>query len=216
MLPSRLVVGRQGPDVGAGALGIFVGLGLVYSGFQNITFMDPDTVDVTNLNRQVFFYDAVGREKSLALSKTFNTLFDIHSRASVAYFDRDSDISSFDVVFDCVDNFESRIVLSEKCSDLNKILVSGGTSSDAGQIVVYNPDLDDVTPARLLDMYDLVQKRDHESYQQQRAACTLQADPSVIMTNQITAGFMVDAYRMVSEGLHPENIFYNSTSDTRF
>lgn len=202
--------------VGSGALGIFVGLGLVYSGFRNITFMDPDVVDVTNLNRQVFFYDAVGKSKSKALSKTFNTFFGINSRASVAYFDRDSDISSFDVIFDCVDNFESRIVLSEKCTDLDKILISGGTSSDAGQIVVYNPDSGDVSPARLLGMYDLIQKRNHESYQRQKAACTLQADPSVIMTNQITAGFMVDSYRMLLEGQDPENIFYNSTSSARF
>jgi molybdopterin/thiamine biosynthesis adenylyltransferase len=145
-----------------------------------------------------------------------NTLFGINSRASVAYFDRDSDISSFDVIFDCVDNFESRIVLSEKCTDLDKILISGGTSSDAGQIVVYNPDSGDVSPARLLGMYDLIQKRNHESYQRQKAACTLQADPSVIMTNQITAGFMVDSYRMLLEGQDPENIFYNSTSSARF
>ena len=47
--------------VGSGALGIFVGLGLAYSGFRHITFMDPDVVEETNLNRQVFFYDTVGK-----------------------------------------------------------------------------------------------------------------------------------------------------------
>jgi len=36
------------------------------------------------------------------------------------------------------------------------------------------------------------------------------------MTNQITAGFMVDAYRMVLDGQEPENIFYDSTSTVRF
>ncbi len=202
--------------VGSGALGSFVGLGLAYSGFQQITFMDPDVVEVTNLNRQIFFYDAVGESKAKTLSEKLKALFGIDTNDQTAYFDTNSDISSFDVVFDCVDNFESRIVLSEKCSDQGKILVSGGTSPDAGQIVIYNPDADEVTPAELLGMYDIVESRDPETYQRERAACIYQPDPSVIMTNQIAAGFMVDAYRMLLDGQKPRNIFYNSTSNIRF
>ena len=202
--------------VGSGALGIFVGLGLAYSQFRQITFMDPDVVEVTNLNRQVFFYDAVGESKAKTLSKKLNELFGTDSNAQVAYFDRNSDISSYDVVFDCVDNFETRIVLSEICKDHSKILLSGGTSADAGQVVIYNPMEKGVTPAELLGMYDIVEKRDPEVYQRERAACIYQPDPSVIMTNQITAGFMVDAYRMVLDGQEPENIFYDSTSTVRF
>jgi molybdopterin/thiamine biosynthesis adenylyltransferase len=202
--------------VGSGALGIFVGLGLAYSQFQQITFMDPDIVEVSNLNRQVFFYDAVGKSKSKTLSKKFNTLFGIGSRASVAYFDKNSDILPYDVVFDCVDNFETRIVLSEICKDHSKILISGGTSEDAGQVVTYHPATSDVTPAELLGLYNVVEKRDPEFYRRQRAGCTYRADPSVIMTNQITAGFMVDSYRMLLDGQNPANVFYNSTCNTRF
>ena len=107
--------------VGSGALGIFVGLGLAYSGFRQITFIDPDVVEVTNLNRQIFFYDAVGKSKAKTLSNKLNYLFEIESTFQVAYFDNNSDISTYDVVFDCVDNFESRIVLSEKCLAHGKI-----------------------------------------------------------------------------------------------
>jgi molybdopterin/thiamine biosynthesis adenylyltransferase len=200
--------------VGSGALGIFVGLGLAYSQFRQITFMDPDVVEVTNLNRQVFFYDAVGESKAKTLSKKLNGLFGTESNAQVAYFDRNSDISSYDVVFDCVDNFETRIVLSEICKD-QKILISGGTSADAGQVVIYNPIEKGVTPAELLGMYDIVEKRDPEVYQRERAACLYEPDPSVIMTNQIAAGFMVDAYRMLLDGQCPDNIFYDSNKNTR-
>lgn len=201
--------------VGSGALGIFVGLGLVYSGFRNITFVDPDVVEVTNLNRQVFFYDAVGESKAKTLSKKLNELFGTDSNAQVAYFDRNSDISSYDVVFDCVDNFETRIVLSEICKDHGKILISGGTSADASQVVIYNPMEKGVTPAELLGLYDIVEKRDPEVYQRERAACIYKPDPSVIMTNQIAAGFMVDAYRMLIDGQQPDNIFYDSNRNTR-
>jgi molybdopterin/thiamine biosynthesis adenylyltransferase len=201
--------------VGSGALGIFVGLGLTYSDFRQITFMDPDVVEVTNLNRQVFFYDAVGKSKAKTLSKKLNHLFRIDSNAQVAYFDKNSDISSYDVVFDCVDNFESRIVLSEKCLDHGKILISGGTSADAGQVVIFNPADDGVTPAKLLGLYDIVEKRNPETYQRERVACIYHPDPSVIMTNQIAAGFMVDSYRMLLDGQKPGNIFYDSTSNIR-
>ncbi len=202
--------------VGSGALGIFVGLGLVYSGFRRITFMDPDVVEVTNLNRQVLFYDAVGKSKAETLSKKLNELFGTDSDFQVAYFDQNSDLAAFDVVFDCVDNFESRIVLSEKCSDQGKVLISGGTSADAGQVVIYNPAEDAVSPAELLGMHGIIESRDPETYRRERAACIYQPDPSVIMTNQIAAGFMVDSYRMLINGQQPENIFYDSKSNTKF
>ena len=202
--------------VGSGALGIFVGLDLAYSGFRQMTFIDPDVVEVTNLNRQIFFYDAVGESKAKTLSNKLNNLFEIDSTFQVAYFDNNSDISTYDVVFDCVDNFESRIVLSEKCADKGKILISGGTSADAGQVVIYNPANNDVTPAKLLGLYDIVQNRSPDTYQRERAACIYQPDPSVIMTNQIAAGFMVDAYRMLLAGQEPANVFYDSKSAVRF
>ena len=205
--------------VGSGALGIFVGLGLAYSGFRNLTFIDPDVIEITNLNRQVLFYDAVGAYKAQTLSNRLNRLFGTDSHAVVGYFDKNSDIASYDVVFDCVDNFESRIVLSEKCKHNGKIMISGGTSAEAGQVVTYNPVDDTVTPAELLGLNDIIEKRDTAdgtAYQRERAACIYQPDPSVIMTNQITAGFMVDSYKMLIDGQKPLNIFYDSTSSVRF
>ena len=198
--------------VGSGALGIFVGFGLAYSGFRHITFMDPDVIEMTNLNRQVLFYDAIGKSKAETLTERLNSIFSMDNKAQVLYFDKDTDIASYDVVFDCVDNFESRIVLSEKCKVRGKVLISGGTSVDAGQVVIYNPMKNGVTPAELLGLYDIVEARSPESYQRERAACIYQPDPSVIMTNQITAGFMVDAYRMLLNGQEPKNIFYDSNN----
>lgn len=201
--------------VGAGALGNFVGLGLAYSGFRHITFVDPDVVEMTNLNRQVFLYDAIGLSKAEILAERLNKLFGIDAQPRVAYFERDTDILPYDVIFDCVDNFETRIVLSETCKDQKKVLISGGTSADAGQVVVYDPSQGHGTPAELLGLYDIVDLREIETYQRVRASCEYQPDPSVIMTNQIIAGFMVDAYRMLLDGQEATNIFYDSTGDKR-
>jgi hypothetical protein len=177
--------------------------------------MDPDVVEVTNLNRQILLYQALGQSKAETLSTRLNDFFGMNSDARVDYFRRDMDLSPYDVVFDCVDNFESRIVLSEQCKDQGKTLISGGTSADAGQVVVYNPMRNGVTPAELLGLHAIVSNRTFEIPLRERASCSYQPDPSVIMTNQIIAGFMVDSYRMLLDGQEVGNIFYDSTSSER-
>jgi hypothetical protein len=201
--------------IGAGALGNFVGLGLGYSGFENITFMDPDVAEITNLNRQILLYDGVDKSKSATLAKRLKEFFGINAKSREQYFNSSSRIHNYDVIFDCVDNFETRIVLSEKCKAKNKILISGGTNVDAGQSVLYNPDVDDKTPAELLGLYDILGQRKLENYTRERASCVYRPDPSVIMTNQVIGGFMVDAYKRHLSGQTIENIFYDSKSDTR-
>ena len=198
---------------GAGALGVFLGLGLAYTGFQQSTFMDPDVAETTNLNRQILFYDAVGKNKAETLASRLKNLFGIKANSWIEYFKRHTDISSYDVIFDCVDNFETRIVMSEKCKEQKKTMISGGTSVDAGQVVVYHPAKNKKTPAELLGLYDIVDEGNVDSPERVRASCKYRPDPSVIMTNQIIAGFMVDSYRMLVAGQEPENIFYDSKRD---
>ncbi|MGD8438373.1 MAG: ThiF family adenylyltransferase, partial [Syntrophobacterales bacterium] len=96
---------------GSGALGVFVGLGLAHSGFLDSTFLDPDVAENTNLNRQILFYDAVGKSKAETLARRLSRFFSISAKAQIGYFKRETDISSYHVIFDCVDNFESRIVI---------------------------------------------------------------------------------------------------------
>lgn len=201
--------------VGAGALGNFVGLGLAYSGYQHCTFMDPDVVEMTNLNRQILLYEALGRSKAETLSRRLNELFGMKSKARVGYFQCDTDLSPYDVVFDCVDNFETRIVLSEQCRDQRKTLISGGTSARAGQVIVYDPSKYGATPAELLGLAEIVGTRGAQTVLRERASCTYRPDPSVVMTNQIAASFMVDSFRMLQDGQEVRNIFYDSTVDER-
>jgi hypothetical protein len=200
---------------GSGALGVFVGLGLAYAGFWGGTFLDPDVAETTNLNRQILFYDAVGESKAETLASRLNRFFSVNTKAQIGYFKRDTDISSYNVIFDCVDNFETRIVISEKCQEQHKILLSGGTNVDAGQALIYNPAVDGRTPAELLGLYDIVDERTIDAPERVRASCKYRPDPSVIMTNQIIAGFMVDSYRMLLAGQEPKNTFYDCKRDGR-
>ncbi len=202
--------------VGAGALGNFVALGLGFAGLKNIAIIDPDVVEVSNLNRQVLFYDSIGASKAGTLSKRLSELFDLETRFQIGYFDRSTEISSFDIIFDCVDNFETRIIISEKCKEERKILISGGSSPDAGQVVIYHPGLTNDTPAETLKLYDIVDRRQVDKYERSRESCVYRPEPSVITTNQIIAGFMVDLSRSLLSQHEVENIFYDSKSPRKF
>jgi hypothetical protein len=201
--------------IGAGALGNFVGLALGYSGFRRMTFMDPDVVEITNLNRQVFLYDAIGLSKAEILAERLNDFFGIKAQGWVAPFARDTDISPYDVIFECTDSFESRIVLSERCQEAGKVLISGGTSADAGQAVVYHREAGGGTPAEVLGLYDIVAKRQIDSDVAVGAACADRPEPSVIMANQIIGGSMVDCYRRLLAGQEVTGIFYDSKGEKR-
>ncbi len=201
--------------VGAGALGNFVGLGLAFAGVRSVTVIDPDLVDVTNLNRQVFLADGIGRSKAEVLCERLHALFGIQADARVAYFRRNTELARYDVIFDCVDNFETRVILSERCRDEGKMLISGGTGPEAGQVIAYDPARGNGTPAEVLGLYEIVERRAIDAYQRETASCAYQPEPSVVMTNQIVAGLMVDAYRMLRGGGEARNVFYDSRSDAR-
>jgi molybdopterin/thiamine biosynthesis adenylyltransferase len=200
--------------VGAGALGNFVGLGLASLGVERIDFIDPDNIEETNLNRQIFFYESVGKPKAKILAKRLGTLYKIETDGIVDYFKSSTPIDEYDVIFDCVDNFESRIVISEKCKKKKKMLVSGGTSPDAGQVITYLPEVSEKTPAEFLDLYKIVDKRKVEEYKRERASCVYRPNPSVIMSNEIIGMLMVDKFKKMLDGT-AENVYYDAKSENK-
>ncbi len=209
-IPQKRDFNRRVCVVGAGALGNFVGLGLTLSGFRNITFIDPDKIELSNLNRQIFFYDSVGKKKAKILAERLTEMFEIDSGYDICYFDKKTEISGFDIIFDCVDNFETRIMISEKCSEEKKILISGGTSVTAGQVIVYHPSGSEQTPAEILGLYNIINTRQVENYKRTRESCVYRPEPSVVTTNQIIAGFMVDMCRRLLDRQKVQNLFYDS------
>ena len=172
-------------------------------------------MEVANLNRQVLLADSVGLNKAEALAGTLNGMFGTEVRGIGARFERDTDISGYDIVFDCVDNFETKIVLSERCREQRKALVSGGTGVEAGQVVVYDPMRHNETPAEALGLYEIVGDRS-KAPPADRTSCAYAPEPSVIMTNQIIAGLMVDSLRRLVDGQDAVGVFYDASSDTRF
>jgi molybdopterin/thiamine biosynthesis adenylyltransferase len=129
--------------VGAGGLGSPAALYLASAGVGQITLIDHDVVDVTNLQRQIAHtQDRVGQLKVESLKKAIeqiNPEVQVHCVAQQA----DSVLLNHhvvlaDVVLDCTDNFETRHAINLACVQHNKPLVSGSALRMDGQVAVYD------------------------------------------------------------------------------
>lgn len=129
--------------IGAGGLGSPVALYLGTAGVGRITLVDHDTVDVTNLQRQIAHNLArVGQPKAESARETIAAInpdvqvLPVVQRADAAWLDRA--VAEADVVLDCSDNFQTRQAVNAACVAARKPLVSGAAIGFDGQISVYD------------------------------------------------------------------------------
>lgn len=129
--------------VGAGGLGSPVALYLTSAGVGTLTICDGDTVDLTNLQRQIVHRgDAIGTPKAesaritLASINPGVTVHAVCERAAGAQLD--TLIAGADVVLDCSDNFTTRHAINAACVAHRKPLVSGAAVRFDGQIAVFD------------------------------------------------------------------------------
>ncbi|MBL8288230.1 MAG: HesA/MoeB/ThiF family protein [Rubrivivax sp.] len=129
--------------IGAGGLGSPVALYLATAGVGRLTIVDDDTVDLTNLQRQV-----AHNLSRLGLPKTDSvrqTIAAINPDVQVRALRRRADaaalaqwVAEADVVLDCSDNFATRQAVNAACVRAGKPLVSGAAIGFDGQVSVYD------------------------------------------------------------------------------
>ena len=129
--------------VGAGGLGCPASLYLASSGVGRLTIADADTVDLTNLQRQILYRtDSVGATKVAEARKALaaiNPEVEIVPLASrVTGEDAGSLVAAADVVLDCSDNFATRHALNRACVAHAKPLVAGAAIRMDGQLMVFD------------------------------------------------------------------------------
>lgn len=128
--------------IGAGGLGAPVLTYLAAAGVGHLAVHDPDTVDVTNLHRQVIHdSSAVGTPKAISAAQRLHALnpvveiepvVDALTTANVL--DR---LRGYDLVIDGTDNFPTRYLASDACEMLNVPLVWGSILGFTGQVSVF-------------------------------------------------------------------------------
>lgn len=130
--------------IGAGGLGSPAAMYLACAGVGHITLVDPDTVDLTNLQRQIAHTTArVGDAKVASAAQTLRAL-NPHIRITAVQASADATslkalVSEADVVLDCCDNFRTRQAVNAACVHLRTPLVSGAAIRFDGQVSVYDP-----------------------------------------------------------------------------
>ena len=130
--------------VGAGGLGSPVALYLASAGVGQITLVDDDTVDLTNLQRQIMHTEArVGQPKVASAEAAIGALNPGVRVRTVAQRADEAQLTELaaaaDIVLDCTDNFATRQALNRSCVATGRPLVSGAAIGFDGQISVYDP-----------------------------------------------------------------------------
>lgn len=136
--------------IGAGGLGSPVALYLGSAGVGRITVVDHDTVDLTNLQRQIAHnMSRVGQAKVASIRESIAQLNpDVQVEALQQRVDAQSLsalVAQADVVLDCSDNYSTRHAVNATCVQHRKPLVAGAAIRFDGQVAVFDP-RDDAAP----------------------------------------------------------------------
>jgi molybdopterin-synthase adenylyltransferase len=137
LLSSRVLL------IGAGGLGSPAALYLASAGVGRITICDGDSVDLTNLQRQIVHRtEAVGRMKvdsARATLASINPEVEVVALAERVDEPRLSELAqTADIVLDGSDNFATRHAVNRVCVRHRKPLVSGAAVRFDGQVAVFD------------------------------------------------------------------------------
>lgn len=128
--------------VGAGGLGCPVALYLGAAGVGQLRLADGDSVDLTNLQRQIGHTTAaIGENKADSLARSvraINPEIEVQSiPESLAGAALDEAVATVDLVVDASDNFATRHAINRACVRFGKPLVSGAAIGFSGQLAVF-------------------------------------------------------------------------------
>jgi len=129
--------------IGAGGLGCPVLLYLAAAGVGTIGVIDFDTIDASNLPRQILFSaNDVGRSKAEVAKEKLNAnnpFIDVIAYNEELTNENALEIfSAFDIIVDGTDNFHTRYMVNDACLMANKPFVYGAIHKFEGQVSVFN------------------------------------------------------------------------------
>ena len=149
MLPDMDVAGQQKLVdatvliIGVGGLGCPAAMYLAAAGVGHLILADDDTVELTNLQRQIAHTSgSLGKSKVESAS---STLAGLNSDISLTLINEklvgealDAAVSKADLVLDCCDNFTTRFAVNRACIKHQVPLVSGAAIRMEGQVAVFD------------------------------------------------------------------------------
>jgi len=129
--------------IGSGGLGSPVLMYLAAAGIGKLHLYDDDTVEISNLQRQILFDSSVlGQSKAEAAAERLREINPdckvVAGASRLAGELLGKAVAEVDLVVDCSDNFNTRFAVNQACVENRKILVSGAVIRMEGQVSVFS------------------------------------------------------------------------------
>jgi len=130
--------------VGCGGLGAPVLSYLTAMGVGHLGFCDNDVVSLSNMNRQLLFtMDDIGRLKAItARERLLGLNPKLEASAYSCIFDEalaSQIVPQYDVIVDCLDNFDTRFIINDACIAAKRPFVHAGVGEFYGQMMTVIP-----------------------------------------------------------------------------
>lgn len=137
--------------IGAGGLGSSAIAYLAAAGIGKIGIVEPDRVELSNLQRQILFETAdIGRSKAVSAR---DRVQEVNPDCMLEIFEEKltsenaaSLVQGFDIVVDGSDNFETRFAVSAACMQAQKPLISAAITGFSAQLSTFKPYLGTLHP----------------------------------------------------------------------
>ena len=129
--------------IGCGGLGSAAAVYLAATGVGHIHLIDYDTIDLSNLHRQVFYRrDQVGKSKAKTLAAYMS---EISAYIEVSFAEEpitksniDDHLKAFPLVVDCTDSLATKYLINDYCVLQKKTLIYGSLYKHDGYVSVFN------------------------------------------------------------------------------
>jgi len=202
--------------VGAGGIGTYACLNLIPLGAK-IDLFDGDKIEDHNLNRQIFYYNAIGENKARVLAKRLKNLTRWFQLKPKNYnLDKRTlyNLPKYDCIFSCVDNWETRKTLSRYALITKTPLINASVTAYTASLEIYVPGS---TPC-------LECRHDFDRLMQTEtapASCSNIASSNIVSTNAFIGAMMAAEFKALS---YPETypqiynyeFLYDSQSKHKF
>lgn len=173
--------------IGAGGIGCELLKTLVLSGVLDITIIDSDIVDKTNLNRQLLFREQhIGEPKAttaaaaLLLVQPELRVTGVHADVTSPQFNPDF-FRQFSLVLNALDNLNARKHVNRMCLAAKKPMIDAGTQGKLGQVSVHIPGE--------TNCYECEPKPTAKTY----PICTIRSTPTAPVHTIVWAKMLFDA-----------------------
>ncbi|HFS67737.1 MAG TPA: molybdopterin biosynthesis protein MoeB [Flavobacteriia bacterium] len=129
--------------VGCGGLGSIAAVYLAASGIGQLTLIDFDTINNSNLHRQVFYtLDTIGKYKAIVLAEHIKKIAPFTEvKTAITPISKkniDAILKDYSIILDCTDNLSIKYLLNDYCVINDKTLVYGSLYKYDGYVATFN------------------------------------------------------------------------------